>query len=620
MRYQCQFCRQLCRSEDSDAGKTVPCSGCGKEIEIPAGRFAVGSVISDFRITGTIAQGDMGWIYLAEKIGSGEKIALKILSQEHTYDANFIVSFVHEGRKTAKKSYSNAVKVYSAGEEDGVFYYAMEFVEGTSLAEYFRDGKKMPVDRACEIITAIAETLGEAWRNGGSIHRSIKPDNILITPDDRIKVADFGLARDYLDLASRSDEDRLRLVQYAAPEVFSDFSMTNLDTRSDIYSLGAVFYHAVTGAYPYQGFSVSEIISEQIPREPVAPDRLNPDLPEMIAKVILRMMAQDPKERYQNPEELLEALKSAQLETLPTVRISRKGNTSANAVTVKLPGKVRAGSLRKSKASIEPASHLNVMQRKRETRSQTIVCLIILALLISGIVFTLFIRWLVYEPRASAREMEINIARMKERAARRKSLYQPLRRGAPERLCRGVIALCSNEDFVAAQRYIRDFSRRFLVDPVLLELLTRHVKNSHIYFNMLCNSGSAAAGIEIQSHVYGLCKVSQVKDSVIYAETSARKKVTILIRAFTHEEYRWYLRQVTNKFGLYDQMRSYLLCTGNFGIALELARTDSERNEFETVIYGYVRSGLSNASPLEIRQMRMLYGSLEPFQRATHPE
>ena len=110
-----------------------------------------------------------------------------------------------------------------------------------------------------------------------------------------------------------------------------------------------------------------------------------------------------------------------------------------------------------------------------------------------------------------------------------------------------------------------------------------------------------------------------MKDSIITAKDKKGKTVTIQIRTFTHEEYASYLQEIVKRFRLNNEFYSYLLCTGNFELALKTPNV-TDRKFFEKVIYGYIRVGLSNASPLEIRQMRMLYGSLDAFQKATHPE
>ena len=151
-------------------------------------------------------------------------------------------------------------------------------------------------------------------------------------------------------------------------------------------------------------------------------------------------------------------------------------------------------------------------------------------------------------------------------------------------------------------------------------MLLKHVRNAQVFFRELSNSGTAVAGLEIDTRQYGLCKVLSVRDSVISAKTTDGKEVRIQIRTFTHGEYGSYLKSVVDKFRSYGNARSYLVCTGNFESALRRARNDAERREFEQIIFGYIRTGLSNASPLEIRQMRMLYGSLDAFQEAAHQQ
>lgn len=613
MKYRCQSCREILSAEDVMAGKTVGCARCGKPVTIPEGLFAPGSIIADFEIISHIAHGDMGEIYLSEQLSTGRKSALKILAKDHTYDAGFIVSFIHSGRQAMKKTFQNTVQVYAVGEEDGLFYYAMEYVEGISLAETLRKEKKLSLPHSIALIKTIAETLSDAWENGQIIHRSIKPDNILVTTDGVLKLADFGLARDFLDLASRPDEERLRLVQYAPPEALADFSMTSLDIRSDIYSLGAVFYHCVTGKYPYQDFTASEIISGKIPLDLVEPMHLNPDVTPEVQNVIQKMLARLPKDRYQNFFEFFQDF--SKLSPAAEKKTAGKSPATHDSITVKMDGGKRA-KVNQLDNTDHSDRRLEKMQKRRELRARMIVSGIAAIMVFLGLFFTFFVKWVVYEPQQSSRDMEINIARMTQN-----HLFGPLQKGATERLSRGVVAHCANEDFDQAEKYIHDFSKKYDVDDSFKNGLLNHVKKSKLFFWQFTNSGSALSGIEFHSRLYGKCKVISVQNSIITAEClKDKKQVKIQIRTFTHPEYESYLRNVISRFGSYSEVRSYLLCTGNFEDALEKVKDmPGERLFFEQVIYGYIRTGLSNASPLEIRQMRMLYGSLDAFQKATHP-
>ena len=625
MRFHCGACGEIITADRFETGQVPVCAKCGRAAECPADRFAPGTIIADYEILSVLSQGDMGVIYRAKSLTNETPAALKILSKEHSYDAKFIVSFIHSGRQMMKIELKNTVKVLSVGEDEGIFYYAMEYVEGESLAAILKNRKRLSLPESLKIISALTEVLSAVWNQGKLTHKSIKPDNILISENGDLKLADLGLARDFLDLASRTDEERQRLVQYVPPEALSDFSMSELDVRSDIYSLGAVFYHMVTGQMPYQSFSAAEIISGQVPFDLLEPDRLNPEISPSLRNVILKMLARNPRDRYQNYSDLLKDLQKEQEPSEKSSAVSRrrkgKRDETEPLETVKIAAPKQMNLKKLLQDSEGNPAELGEMQRRRESRSQTIILTVFGVLLCLGIFATLFIRWIVYEPQRSAREMEINIARMKQRAVQRKSLYQPLAPGAPERLSRGVVALCSNEDFAAAQRYIYDFTRRYpATDREYRDMLLKHVRNAQAFFRELSNSGTAVAGIEIDTRQYGLCKVLSVRDSVISAKTADGKDVRIQIRTFTHGEYGSYLKSVVDKFRSYGNARSYLVCTGNFESALRRARNDAERREFEQIIFGYIRTGLSNASPLEIRQMRMLYGSLDAFQKAAHQQ
>lgn len=617
MRFQCGCCGEILQTDHAGPDKTILCSRCGNEVPVPDPPFAPGTVIADYVIRGKIAEGDMGRIFLAEHLKNGTKTALKILAKEHSYDAAFIVSFIRQGRLAAEKTFRHAVKVLSVGEDNGVFYYAMEYIEGRPFAEILKTEAPLPVELAVKAVEQIAEALEDSLKMGKIVHRSIKPDNILVTKDGEFKLADLGLARDYLDLAARSEEEKQRLIQYVSPETFSDFSLSALGPESDIYSLGAVLYHAVTGQSPYQGFSSSEIISAKIPQEPVSPSRLRPEISGTLASVILKMMARAPEDRYHDPSELLEALRSVRSagNEPDAAAFSQSGNAS-DAATVKLAGKDRAKNLNVLPEEEGSLSQLDVMQRRRETRSKTVVLLIAACLMSTVIILVLFIRWLVYEPQKSSRTMELNIARMKENAERKILDHAPLKRGSPELLCRGVVAFCSNDDFSSALRYYGDFIRRYPVDPKLAEIIEHHLNGARVFFNMCRNGGAAVAGMPFRSVRHGACTVERVRDSVLTIRTKDGETAEIPLLSMSREEYNDFLRNIAGKFGLSSQMRSYLACTGDFETAIVLSPDETEQREFDWIAYGYIRSGIVHASPVEIRHLRMLYGSLDAFRRA----
>lgn len=288
--------------EDDEAGQAVACGQCTRVVVVPATRVSPGSVIGDFVIDKKLGQGGVGVVYLAQQLSLDRKAALKILNPEFSQDASYVADFIREARAAAHLNYPAIVQAYAVGEEDGLYYFAMEYVEGTSLKQVLAHSGRIVVDRALQIIKEINGALEFAWVNQKLVHRDIKPDNIILTENGRIKLADLGLARRAADLLEEgASEEVMGTPQYIPPEALLQ---KPLDNRSDIYSLGATLYHTVTGRFPFLADSPADIARKHLTERLTPPKTVVPDLPDNIAKLIEVMMAKRPEHRYANSTEL----------------------------------------------------------------------------------------------------------------------------------------------------------------------------------------------------------------------------------------------------------------------------------------------------------------------------
>lgn len=309
MRFQCPFCRGIVAVENSDLGIDVQCGHCSEVVTVPPSRVSTGAVISDFIILEELGRGGMGVVYLAYQISLDRPAALKVLSENYANNAEFVVGFIKEARAAAKLNHPHIVQAYAVGDDEGIFFFAMENVDGETMKAVLKQRKVIPVDEALTIIQQIAEALDYAWKEQRLIHRDIKPDNIMITKNGRAKLADLGLARIASDIEENEDEDEVMgTPQYISPEHLTGAPM---DVRSDIYSLGATFFHLITGRFPFEGRSATEIARKHLEEPLRSPKELNDKLPDSVCKIIQKMMAKNVKERYQDAEELVEDLRSA---------------------------------------------------------------------------------------------------------------------------------------------------------------------------------------------------------------------------------------------------------------------------------------------------------------------
>lgn len=315
MRFQCPFCRGIVAVENSDLGIDVQCGYCGEVVTVPYSRVATGSVIADFIILQELGRGGMGVVYLTHQISLDRPAALKVLSDNYANNAEFVVNFIKEARSAAKLNHPHIVQAFAVGEDEGIFYFAMEFIDGETMKSVLKREKVLTVDKAITVIQQIAEALDYAWKEQKLIHRDIKPDNIMMTKNGRAKLADLGLSRVAGEIDDSESDEVMGTPQYISPEHLTGAPM---DNRSDIYSLGASFFHLVTGKFPFEGKTASEIARKHLDEKLRLPHEVNPEIPESVSRIILKMMEKNIKDRYQDAAELVDDLRMARRSKQPS--------------------------------------------------------------------------------------------------------------------------------------------------------------------------------------------------------------------------------------------------------------------------------------------------------------
>jgi serine/threonine protein kinase len=264
--------------------------------------------ISGYQIQKKLGEGQMGAVYLAKQMSMDRLVALKIMAPHLARNEKFVERFMREARAVARLNHINIISGFDVGESNGINYFAMEYVDGPTLISLLERGGALDEKRALNVALQIARALEHAHKNG-MVHRDIKPDNIMIARDGTAKLCDLGLAREAGKTADASERGQsLGTPNYISPEQAK--GQTDIDIRSDLYSLGATFYHMLTGQPPYQG-SAAVVMTKHISTPIPDPRSLNPQVSKVSAFLIQQMTAKDRGARYQTPTHLVEDLERA---------------------------------------------------------------------------------------------------------------------------------------------------------------------------------------------------------------------------------------------------------------------------------------------------------------------
>lgn len=267
-----------------------------------------GMYIADrYEIVGKIGAGGMSDVYKAKDHTLGRFVAIKVLKQEFSEDSTFVTKFRTEAQSAAGLEHPNIVNIYDVGCENGSYYIVMENVEGITLKTYIEKKGQLTFKEALSIAIQVGRGI-QAAHAKNIIHRDIKPQNIIISTEGKVKVTDFGIARAASSNTIHSDV--MGSVHYASPEQARNGYVSN---RSDIYSLGIVMYEMVTGRVPFDGDSTVAVAIQHLQDEMVAPSAYAKDLPISLEKIILKCTQKSPDRRYQTIDDLLIDLRKALL-------------------------------------------------------------------------------------------------------------------------------------------------------------------------------------------------------------------------------------------------------------------------------------------------------------------
>ncbi len=265
-----------------------------------------GKFVADrYEILAKVGAGGMSDVYKAKDHVLGRFVAIKVLKQEFAEDVNFVTKFRTEAQSAAGLEHPNIVNIYDVGSEEGFHFIVMEYVEGITLKTYIEKKRQLSYKEAISIAIQVGRGI-EAAHNKNIVHRDIKPQNIMISTEGKVKVTDFGIARAATSNTIHSDV--MGSVHYSSPEQARNGFV---DGKSDIYSLGIVMYEMVTGRVPFDGDTTVAIAIQHLQEEMESPRRYVPDLPISLEKIIFKCTQKSADRRYASISELLEDLRHA---------------------------------------------------------------------------------------------------------------------------------------------------------------------------------------------------------------------------------------------------------------------------------------------------------------------
>ncbi|MEE3419981.1 MAG: Stk1 family PASTA domain-containing Ser/Thr kinase [Lachnospiraceae bacterium] len=265
-------------------------------------------LVNRYEILGRIGSGGMADVYKATDHKLNRFVAVKVMKPEFAQDGSFVKKFTREAQAAAGLANPNIVNVYDVGEDQGNYFIVMELVEGITLKEYIAKKGKLSVREATSIAIQVCMGLAAA-HDQGIVHRDVKPQNIIISTDGKVKVTDFGIAR--AASSNTISANAMGSVHYSSPEqVRGGYS----DARSDIYSLGITLYEMVTGRVPFDGETTVAIAIKQLQDEMVPPSKYTPDLPYALEQIIFKCTQKSVDRRYQSMAEVINDLKRSLIE------------------------------------------------------------------------------------------------------------------------------------------------------------------------------------------------------------------------------------------------------------------------------------------------------------------
>ncbi|MFC8682719.1 Stk1 family PASTA domain-containing Ser/Thr kinase [Microbacterium ureisolvens] len=338
-----------------------------------------------YRVRARIARGGMATVYVATDLRLERRVALKVMHGHLSDDTVFQSRFIQEARAAARLADPHVVNVFDQGQDGDMAYLVMEYLPGITLRELLREQRRLTVPQAVSILDAVLSGLAAAHK-AGIVHRDVKPENVLLAEDGRIKIGDFGLAR-ATTANTASGAQLLGTIAYLAPELVT---RGTADARSDIYAIGIMLYEMLTGEQPYKGEQPMQIAFQHATDSVPRPSVKNPGVPEPLDELVLWATEKSPDERPIDAREMLQRLRDIERELGISPVVARTGPigivrddvSPTGELTAVLPGTPTGPTA--TMDEVDNASRLRRATQRRSSRGAWIIVLVLLLAAIAG--------------------------------------------------------------------------------------------------------------------------------------------------------------------------------------------------------------------------------------------
>jgi beta-lactam-binding protein with PASTA domain/tRNA A-37 threonylcarbamoyl transferase component Bud32 len=338
-----------------------------------------------YRVRARIARGGMATVYVATDLRLERRIALKVMHAHLSDDSAFQSRFIQEARAAARLADPHVVNVFDQGQDGELAYLVMEYLPGITLRELLREQKRLTIPQTITIMDAILAGLSAAHR-AGIVHRDVKPENVLLAEDGRIKIGDFGLAR-ATTANTATGQQLLGTIAYLAPELVT---RGTADARSDIYALGIMLYEMLVGEQPYKGEQPMQIAFQHATESVPRPSVRNPAVPEQLDELVLWATEKSPDDRPDDAQQMLERLREIERDlgiapTAARATAPQHSHGDSGDLTKVMPGTmVIADPTAPVPAALDNATLLRRRASKRRARGAFLLTLVLLLAVLAG--------------------------------------------------------------------------------------------------------------------------------------------------------------------------------------------------------------------------------------------